>query len=81
MTDAKVEFRRFHHVTIAVDDLDAAVNDWTERLRWPPATRSSQVPPSRWTTRTSNWFRSVSAPQASGRCLWWWTTSEKPPLT
>ena len=42
MTDAKVEFRRFHHVTIAVDDLDAAVNDWTERLRWPPAFRSSQ---------------------------------------
>ena len=42
MTDARVEFRRFHHVTIAVDDLDAAVNDWTERLSWPPSTRSSQ---------------------------------------
>jgi len=38
MPDEKIEFRRFHRVTIAVPDFDAAVADWTDRLGWPPAT-------------------------------------------
>ena len=42
MTDTRVEFRRFHHVTVAVDDLDAAVADWTDLLMWPPSARSAQ---------------------------------------
>jgi methylmalonyl-CoA/ethylmalonyl-CoA epimerase len=42
MPDTRVEFRRFHHVTIAVDDLDAAVADWTDRLGWPPSARSTE---------------------------------------
>jgi catechol 2,3-dioxygenase-like lactoylglutathione lyase family enzyme len=35
MPDKRIEFRRFHHVTIAVPELDAAVADWTGPLGWP----------------------------------------------
>ena len=37
MAEERIEFRRFHHVTIAVADLDGAVADWTDRLGWSPA--------------------------------------------
>jgi methylmalonyl-CoA/ethylmalonyl-CoA epimerase len=41
MSDSRVEFRRFHHVTLAVADLDAAVAGWTDQLGWPPSARSA----------------------------------------
>ncbi len=43
MSDQRIEFQRFHRVTIAVTDLDEAVADWKDRLGWPPtaATESS----------------------------------------
>jgi catechol 2,3-dioxygenase-like lactoylglutathione lyase family enzyme len=37
MPDERVEFRRFHHVTLAVPDLGAATTDWTDRLGWTPS--------------------------------------------
>lgn len=40
MSDTMVELRRFHQVTVAVADLDAAVADWTDRLGWVPSARS-----------------------------------------
>jgi catechol 2,3-dioxygenase-like lactoylglutathione lyase family enzyme len=43
MSDSRVEFLRFHHVSIAVPDLDAAVADWTERLGWTPSTTSGSA--------------------------------------
>jgi methylmalonyl-CoA/ethylmalonyl-CoA epimerase len=39
---SRVEFRRFHHVTLAVADLSSAVADWTERLGWEPAVVTSE---------------------------------------
>jgi methylmalonyl-CoA/ethylmalonyl-CoA epimerase len=42
MSDTRVEFRRFHHVAIAVADLEAAVADWTDRLGWPLSARSTK---------------------------------------
>jgi methylmalonyl-CoA/ethylmalonyl-CoA epimerase len=42
MSGITIEFRRFHHVAIGVGDLDAAVADWTDRLAWPPSSRSTQ---------------------------------------
>lgn len=42
MTESRVEFRRFHHVVIAVADLDAAVADWTDRLGWQPSGTSTR---------------------------------------
>ena len=41
MTDSRVDLRRFHHVTIAVEDLALAVADWTERLGWQPSAASA----------------------------------------
>lgn len=37
MTEPKVEFRRFHHLSVQVRDLDAAVADWAGLLGWEPA--------------------------------------------
>jgi methylmalonyl-CoA/ethylmalonyl-CoA epimerase len=42
MTSTAIEFRRFLRVAIGVDDLDAAVSDWTDRLAWPPSSQSTQ---------------------------------------
>jgi methylmalonyl-CoA/ethylmalonyl-CoA epimerase len=41
MSEKRIEFRRFHHVTIAVPELDAAVADWTGRLGWPLSASSA----------------------------------------
>jgi methylmalonyl-CoA/ethylmalonyl-CoA epimerase len=41
MSETMVEFRRFHHVTIAVTDLEDAVADWRDRLGWPLSARSA----------------------------------------
>jgi methylmalonyl-CoA/ethylmalonyl-CoA epimerase len=41
MADSRVDFRRFHHVTIAVQDLASAIADWTERLGWQPSATSA----------------------------------------
>jgi methylmalonyl-CoA/ethylmalonyl-CoA epimerase len=42
MPDARVEFRRFHHLVIGVSDLEAAVADWTNQLAWPVAVKSTE---------------------------------------
>ncbi len=42
MADKRIEFRRFHHVTMAVPDFDAAVADWSERLGWPVSASSAE---------------------------------------
>jgi methylmalonyl-CoA/ethylmalonyl-CoA epimerase len=41
MSDSRVDFKRFHHVTIAVPDLERAAADWTERLGWQPSATST----------------------------------------
>jgi methylmalonyl-CoA/ethylmalonyl-CoA epimerase len=41
MPESRVEFRRFHHLTLAVPDLAGAVADWTECLGWLPATTTA----------------------------------------
>jgi catechol 2,3-dioxygenase-like lactoylglutathione lyase family enzyme len=41
MPEPRLEFRRFHHVTLAVPDLGRAVADWTERVGWPPDSSSA----------------------------------------
>jgi catechol 2,3-dioxygenase-like lactoylglutathione lyase family enzyme len=42
MPATSVEFRRFHHVVIAVADLGAAVADWVARLGWSPSASSAE---------------------------------------
>ena len=42
VSEKRIEFRRFHHVTMAVPDLDAAVADWTDRLGWAPSASSTK---------------------------------------
>ena len=41
VTEKRIAFRRFHHVTMAVADFDAAVADWSERLGWPVSAASA----------------------------------------
>jgi catechol 2,3-dioxygenase-like lactoylglutathione lyase family enzyme len=36
MTEPRVDFRRFHHLTVAVADLPAAVAAWADVLGWAP---------------------------------------------